>query len=141
MLDGSTQRFVWIWPEFNRSDGVGWSNYTPGVICLPEGAVWEVTRFGVMADTTHAAADTNYQTFRLRDSSFNILGVVANGSSTTGSDIGPTEAGITTTISSTCGKIDARTAAKYIMVDTLATGYGIAMTGVSGFVDAKAIGH
>lgn len=136
-----THRFQWFHPEWTRDDGTSYQFKPSGAICLPKGAIWQVTRFGIMAETTYAAADTNYLTARLLNSDFAVLGVVANGDATSGQDIGPTAAGITTTISSTCGILDATSAEKYLLVDFVETGTVTAKGGISGFVDAVPVGR
>jgi len=109
-------------------------------IWLPSGYIWRMDTFAVMAQTNYAAADTNYETFTLYDSSGNAVASVANGSSTGGLAIGPAVVtGVDTSMTSTYQYIDCSDAAKAMYVAAAATGSGLAMLGLKFIVFATPI--
>ena len=100
-------------------------------ILLPEGYIWRVDQFLMTAQTTYAAADTNYQTFYLADASANNIASIANGPATGGLAIGPLVAtGIDESMTSTYKYIDCTSAAAAVYVYTAATGSGLEMLGL-----------
>jgi fermentation-respiration switch protein FrsA (DUF1100 family) len=125
-------RFPFLWDDFATTDDA--TGYKVA-ITLPSGAIWRIDSMYIHSKTNYAAADTNYQTFTLYDSSGNAICAIANGSSTTGVAIGPTVVtGATSTMTAAYKYVDCRAAAKTVYLGTSATGIGRAMVGINGCV-------
>ena len=100
-------------------------------ILLAEGYIWTIDTFFVQAQTNYAAADTNYQTFTLADSSGNAIASVANGPATGGLAIGPAVVtGTDESMTAAYQDIDCTDGAGTVYVYTAATGAGLAMLGI-----------
>ena len=100
-------------------------------ILLPEGYIWRIDTFFVLAATNYVAVNTSYQTFTLQDASGNDIASVANGPATGGLAIGPAVAtGIDEVMTSTYQYINCTDNAVAINVVTAATGSGLAMVGL-----------
>ena len=110
------------------------TDYTNGYRhCFPleAGYTYRLKTFRVLAATNYIAADTNYETFYLYDSSGNVIASVANGTATTGLTIGPVTTGVDITMDSTYEVINCASAAGYVYVMNGNTGVGRAMVGVA----------
>ena len=120
--------------SFATSDGSSYLRYMLHPP-LESGYNYEITEFGVTANTNYAAQATNYETFTLYDEDGNAIGSV-NGSST-GVAIGPHKTGHTNTFTSPYHMIDASAADHILYVISAATGAGRAMNGIGFWVKLK----
>jgi len=126
------RQFDWSWDDYATTDES--SGYKVAVV-LPAGFIWRIDNMFVVAKTTYAAVDTNYQTFTLYDSSGNGICSIANGPATGGLAIGPTvTTGTTSTMTTAYKYIDCSSAGKTVYIGTAATGGGRAMLGIRGSV-------
>jgi hypothetical protein len=131
------RQFETIADSYATTDATSGYGYS---ILLPAGPVWRIDKFYVLAQTTYAAQDTNYQTFTLCDASGNGIASVANGPATGGLAIGPAVVtGVDSTMTSTYQYIDCSSSAAAIYVKGAATGNGRAMVGLKFIVLATPI--
>lgn len=121
------ERFEVAWDDFATSNET--SGYRIGFV-LPEGAVWRIDNFYVLAQTQYVAVDSNYQTFTLYDTDGNGICSVANGPAATGLAINAYGSGKTSTMTSAYEFVDATDGDAYVYVGTAATSSGLSMVGI-----------
>jgi len=104
---------------------------------LKAGYQYEVIKFGVHANTSYAAQDTNYNTFTLYDEDGNAIASVAGGPATGGLAIGAHNTGKDTTPTSPYHRVDCSGADEYLYVMLANTGVGRAMNGIGFFCELQ----
>jgi len=113
---------------------------------IPAGRRWTLDEAWLSAEATVADADTNYNTFFLRDSEGNELCRLENGPAATGTPIthAPVEFGLGTGAAWVSGSYDSQyvelgndSTDEYLSIQTEKTGNGLAVPGLSALLEGR----